>query len=381
MAWLDTHPPRTPQFRCPRRRKPSGIIGVHTAESIGDESGPDTGAENVADFIRRRTNYGSYHLLADSDSIIQLVRFECVAYHIATHSLNEHTIGISAAAQAAKWNSYGAAWKRDVVRNMARAAARAAKWLKKEHGITVPAKRISLSQALAGAKGFLAHGDADPDRRTDPGSTFPWGQFLSDYAAIMGGTLEEEPTLSWNENLTPGTSGNDITKFANDTIPKGWGRHAADLLGYAAASLAYLSRVKFSKPGWPDESLTLKDFIRWIHTWVKRTGELVKGTVVPMLKKQDAKLDAILQAVEGTDQSTIIAAIEERHSIEMAQLQQAEIQRTVIEDKLDAVSGVLEAHANGEIDEAQVVEGIRQIFVRAGPQTTVMAEQADEEEA
>lgn len=201
MAWLDDHPPRTQQFRCPRRERPSGIIGVHTAESFPDEVGPDTGAENVADFIRRRTNYGSYHLLADSDSIIQLVRFECVAYHIATHGLNEHTIGISAATQAAKWNSLGDDWVDATVRNMARAAARAARWLQREYGITVPARRITLAQALDGERGFLAHGDADPDRRTDPGATFPWQQFLDDYAAIMAGEEDDVTPQEMRQEL------------------------------------------------------------------------------------------------------------------------------------------------------------------------------------
>lgn len=187
MAYLDDNPPRHQQFRCPRRKRPSGIIGVHTAESFPDETGPDTGAENVARFIRDRTSYGSYHLLADSDSIIQLVEFRCVAYHIGTHGLNEHTIGISAATQAAKWNSIDDDYADAMVRNMARAAARAARWLEEHYGITVPSRRITLAQALRGERGFLAHGDADPDRRTDPGSTFPWGDFLGYYADEMNG--------------------------------------------------------------------------------------------------------------------------------------------------------------------------------------------------
>lgn len=193
MAYLDDHPPRHQQFRCPRRQRPSGIIGVHTAESFPDESGPDTGAENVARFIRDRTNYGSYHLLADSDSIIQLVRFECVAYHIGTHGLNEHTIGISAATQAAKWHTLGAGYRDAMVRNAARAAARAVRWLQDNYGIVVPSRRITLAQALRGERGFLAHGDADPTRRTDPGATFPWGDFLAYYAATMNGE-DDMPT-------------------------------------------------------------------------------------------------------------------------------------------------------------------------------------------
>lgn len=238
MAYLDDNPPATQQFRCPRNASLSGIIGVHTAESHADTDGPDSGAENTAGFIRRRSGYGSYHYLVDSDSIINLVELDCVAYHMATHGLNEHTIGISAAVQAHEWETYSDDYVNEVIHNMAVAAARSARHIKKRTGITVPAKRISLSQALNGEPGFLAHGDADPDRRTDPGPRFDWNLFLNLYAALMAGELPDVggSTMSWDEDLTPGTPGNDITGLADDTLPSGAGRYAADLLGYAAAS-------------------------------------------------------------------------------------------------------------------------------------------------
>lgn len=186
MAWLDDNPPRHQQFRCPRREPPSGIIGVHTAESFPDETGPDTGAENVARFIRDRTKYGSYHDICDSDSVIHLIRYGCVAYHIATFGINEHSYGVSAATQAHKWNDLSNDWVDATVRNMARASARYAKWLKSNHGITVPAHWLTQSQARNKIPGFVRHSTADPDRRTDPGSSFPADKFLQYYSQEMG---------------------------------------------------------------------------------------------------------------------------------------------------------------------------------------------------
>jgi hypothetical protein len=256
--YLIDHPPRTQQFRCPRRVRPSGIIGVHTAESIGDEIGPDSGAENVARFIANRTTFGSYHLLADSDSIIQLVEFRCVAYHIGTHGLNEHTIGVSAAAQAAKWNTYSKTWREATVRNMARASARAARWLHRTYGITVPARRITLAQALAGHRGFLAHGDADPARRTDPGATFPWTLFLNTYAAEMAGQDPEDdmPALKDmdaddRKALREALHGEN--HFTGNRIVKGTDKnedwHWRTLLARQEANTALLAQVVGNDPG------------------------------------------------------------------------------------------------------------------------------------
>lgn len=315
MAWLDSHPPRTQQFRCPRRQRPSGIIGVHTAESFPDETGPDTGAEGVANFIRTRSNYGSYHLLSDSDSIIQLIRFECVAYHIATYGFNEHTIGISAATQAAKWNSLGDEWVRKTVRNMALSAARAAKWLKREYNITVPARRLTLAQARRGGKGFLAHGDADPDRRTDPGSTFPWGQFLNDYAAFMrGDTPEEDMPLNADDK-----------KFIDDKLDaklenhlKPILKHIDDIHNEFFRDLPVLGEPESAK------YTGLVHLLRWTDDRVQRMLSLVRDTIVPLLENAPGISDEDLQRVREE-----VAAIE---AAEVAAKLEVESTVTVNED-------------------------------------------------
>jgi hypothetical protein len=183
MAYLDDHPPRLRQFR-DRGTTPSGVIVIHTAESQPDESGPDTGAESVARFIVGRDNYGSYHDLADSDSVVNLVRYDQQAYGDGTGS-NPHAYHVSAATQAHRWPTLSREWREATVRNMAAGAARYARWLRDEHHITVPARRISRGQSDARVPGFISHGERDPGRRSDPGPNFPWDLFLTTYADLM----------------------------------------------------------------------------------------------------------------------------------------------------------------------------------------------------
>lgn len=183
-AYLIDNPPARRQFK-ERGTKPSGVIVVHTAESTPDWVSHDSGAESVAKFIRGRSTPGCYHDLCDSDSIVNLVPYHLQTYHDGTGS-NPHSYGVSAATQAAKWNAAPKEWRKNTVRNMAKAAARYAKWIKAEHGVTIPARRITRTQSSNRVPGFISHGERDPGRRTDPGASFPWEMFLNYYKEFMG---------------------------------------------------------------------------------------------------------------------------------------------------------------------------------------------------
>lgn len=183
VVYLIDNPPVRSQFRSPRRERPSGVVVVHSAENVPDAVAPDLGAEGVARFISARTTPGSYHDLADSDSIIQLVRYGDEAFQDGTGS-NPHAYSVSAAVQAAKWPTMPADWTAATVRNMAAAAARYAKWLQANYGITIPARRITRAQSDARVPGFISHAERDPERRTDPGKDFPWDVFLATYADL-----------------------------------------------------------------------------------------------------------------------------------------------------------------------------------------------------
>lgn len=214
MAYLDQHPPARSQFRCPRRATPSGVVVVHTAESTPDVVATDGGAEAVARFIQGRSDPGSYHDLCDSDSSIQLVRYECEAFHDGTGS-NPHSYGVSAATRADFWALAPAEWRNGCVRQMAAAAARYARWVKSRHGITIPARRINRSQSELRIPGFISHAERDPARRSDPGAGFPWDRFLATYAEFM----EDEMTdADWAK----------LTSIVNQAVREGIQAAAGD---------------------------------------------------------------------------------------------------------------------------------------------------------
>ncbi len=199
MAYLDDHPPARSQFRYPRRAEPSGVVVVHTAENAPDYVALDGGAEAVAKFIQGRPDPGSYHDLADSDSSINLVRYDAEAFHDATGS-NPHSYGVSIATRADVWPLAPQSWRDGAVRNAARCAARYAAWLAERRGIIIPARRISRDESELRVPGFISHAERDPARRTDPGAQFPWDAFLAEYARLTA-AAPATPDLSEEDDM------------------------------------------------------------------------------------------------------------------------------------------------------------------------------------
>ena len=197
--YLLDNPPARSQYRKTRRAKPTGAIVLHTAESILDKIDPDSGAENVARFIQRRSNPGSYHRIGDRDSIVKLIPFSYEAWQDGTGS-NAWAIGISLAMQAHTWPDLTTQHRNQLIDTMARMADEAADWLKAEHGITVPAIRLTKAETDAGKPGFIAHGDRDPARRTDPGRHFPWTQFLNRFAELLAAHTNPETIAQWTRD-------------------------------------------------------------------------------------------------------------------------------------------------------------------------------------
>lgn len=179
--YLEDHPPVRSQFRVGRRDPVKPVVVVHTAESGTDRIGADPGAENVARFISIRANAGSYHLIGDADSIIQLVRFDNEAFHDRTGS-NRWSVGISLAMDAADWPSLGATRRAQLVTTAGQMAAIAATWMR-SLGLQPPEPRLltRVESDRFDASGFISHARRDPTRRTDPGAGFPWTDFFRSY--------------------------------------------------------------------------------------------------------------------------------------------------------------------------------------------------------
>jgi hypothetical protein len=206
-GWLETQNLARSQYRSPRRARLRGVIVVHTAESILDTIGPDTGAENVARYIVTRTTPGSYHDLVDSDSHVHLVDYDDEAWQDGTGS-NPWALGLSFACRTTDWAAMAPATRAAFLDRGAQRAAEMARHIHRRTGILVPALRISRADSEAGVPGFVAHGDRDPGRRTDPGTRaphlFPWADFLARYrhhAADLLGAGNRPPTE--DDAMTP----------------------------------------------------------------------------------------------------------------------------------------------------------------------------------
>lgn len=179
-VYLIDHPPKSRQYRSPRRATPSGLVVVHTAENTPDTIPVDGGAENVASFIANRSDPGSYHVLADSDTWIQVVRWDDEAFGDATGS-NPYAMHVSAATQAHRWDRMPDWWVEGTIQSIVEGTAAYARWLARTHGTVIPARRVTRAESENGVAGFISHAERDPARRTDPGAGFPWDRFLAAY--------------------------------------------------------------------------------------------------------------------------------------------------------------------------------------------------------
>lgn len=179
--------PGTQQWGYPRRgAQLSGTCIIHTAECAMDLDGDDSSAEVCANFIANRADYGSYHRLVDSDSIIAMAPFEYEAWQDS--ETNPWAVGISAAVQAGKWHSIPADRRDRIYRNMASAAAEFVAYMRNVRGVEVPIRRISGAEARARVPGFCAHGDSGL-YRSDPGVQFDWDLFFEYTRQALGGTI------------------------------------------------------------------------------------------------------------------------------------------------------------------------------------------------
>lgn len=186
MSYLLDYNPGTQQWGYPRRGASlSGTCIVHTAECAADNDGEDLSAEGCAHMIANRADWGSYHRLVDSDSIIDMVPFEYEAWQDS--ETNPWAVGISAALRTSDWLNMPADREDRVYQNLALCAAEFVNHMAAK-GVAVPLVRISGAQARARVPGFCAHGDSGI-ARTDPGANFDWAKFFRYTADALGGGI------------------------------------------------------------------------------------------------------------------------------------------------------------------------------------------------
>jgi hypothetical protein len=167
--YLLDNPPAIQQFYSSRPRRMTGGVLVHTTESVMDNVGPDTGAENVAGFISRRLDYGSYHVIVDSDSIVSLLPDTYVAYHCAAPGYNGVTWGISFACRTSDLNPDDQ-WTKRAIGNAAKAIH--GFWSRNGFDPVASAQFIPAIETQSRA-GLTTHGDAQPADRSDAWTRHP----------------------------------------------------------------------------------------------------------------------------------------------------------------------------------------------------------------
>lgn len=238
------------QYRSGRRATPTGLIVLHTFEAP-----VWTTAIRGAEIIRTMARQASYHRIGDADrNEVQVVRYSDEAWHDGTGS-NRYSIGISLMMRAKDWPNLKASEREALLATMVSMAVNAAAWLKDEHGIVVPARRVSKTQSNAGAAGFISHGQRDPSRRSDPGDGFPWTEFLARFADSSnqpkGNTVPSKITFPGSRDATirriqeaVGFTGDDVDGDPFTRTAEAAEALAVDRDKYSAMAHEYDGRIK-----------------------------------------------------------------------------------------------------------------------------------------
>lgn len=157
------------QSRCPRRDRLSGVVVVHTTEAALDAIAPDTGAENVAAFIARRPDPGSYHVLVDTDSVVDLIVDGCEAFGTNSGD-NRHAWHIAMACRTTDLDPD--AWHTHVL--LRAVAAEAVEFWRRNGFDPAAARWLTRSEAQAKqGPGYVNHGTLQPQDRTDAFAAHP----------------------------------------------------------------------------------------------------------------------------------------------------------------------------------------------------------------
>lgn len=150
------------------------IIGIHTMEA--PEAG--TTAEAVANYFK--TVQASSHWCVDDDSRVRVVMDEDGAWTMPplnNVSLNVEMAGYASQSRAQWADSYSE-------RTLDNVALCVAEWC---HKFGIPIRHLTDDQIRAGNKGIAGHIDVNrvfhASDHTDPGTNFPWTEFLSKVTA------------------------------------------------------------------------------------------------------------------------------------------------------------------------------------------------------
>ena len=151
------------QFYPSRSNTPTYAIGVHTSEG---PTGPGS-ARNLAAFIARRSDPGSYACIVDSEETVVLVPPDYTTFSVAASGYNSRTWHICLAGKSAELSPDDANTQAMIAR-----AGEAIRALWTILGIALSNAQWIGTDAL-NRPGLFCHGDVQPWDRSDAWSTHP----------------------------------------------------------------------------------------------------------------------------------------------------------------------------------------------------------------
>lgn len=162
--YLLDNPPASPQFYPSRANTPTWAVGVHTSEG---PTGPGS-ARNLAAFIARRSDPGSYACIVDCDETIVLVPPGYTTFSIAASGYNSRTWSICLAGRSAELSPDDP----NTIAMIAR-AGEAIRILWTLLGVDIQSNLVWVGTDALNRAGLFCHGDVQPWDRSDAWSRHP----------------------------------------------------------------------------------------------------------------------------------------------------------------------------------------------------------------
>lgn len=215
--------PHGDHFYAKSKAKKVGVVVHITAGLQGSPDGHDSSAEKTARYAATTDRAVSWHSGSDCDSVVYLLPWESVAFHVRGY--NSSTVGHEISKRDVKWSDEDPEWVEKTLRHAAVAVAKACS------DLSIPVRKVSKSQLDAAIKagdpskgGLIGHASLDPSRRSDPGNDFPWDRFLGYVKEAQGGKAAPAPSKP-----APAKPAGDTTKTralqaaVNVKIDGAWG--------------------------------------------------------------------------------------------------------------------------------------------------------------
>lgn len=162
--YLIDKPPAVSQGRSPRRAKASGVIVVHTDEAPQQPGG----ALGTASFIQRRSDYGCYHTIVDSTTVVRMLpplTWECWGAAFPADT-NSHAIHVAFRGRASQWGS-NPDYDEAAIQNAGKEIAHIMNQLHGGESYKY-VRWITQGDCINRVPGLVEHGTIQPGDRSDP---------------------------------------------------------------------------------------------------------------------------------------------------------------------------------------------------------------------